>query len=430
MFNKKLMALIKLLEDKLTEVEQERQAIENQVAKIEFTPQGEILRANTLFLNTVGYAENDIVGKHHRLFCEKAYATSAEYQQFWQQLAQGIPQTGQFMRLDKSGNKIWLEATYFPVIENSKVLKVIKIANDVTHKTHISMEQHALIEALNRSQAIIEFTPAGDILYANDNFLNCVGYHLDEIKGQHHKMFCEETFYQQNPHFWQELQQGQIKSGKFLRRNRQGDNIWLEATYNPVYDEDKRVIKVVKFATNITVIEKQRLAVKQTSELAKQAATEVDTEWTGCDSIFSQSVTVSKMVNEEVIQAAQLIRELSEHSTHIEKTIHVIRGISEQTNLLALNAAIESARAGEHGRGFAVVADEVRNLSRRTHESTHDIEQVTTKNALLVHQATDLLESAQQKVSESYQLIQQTSDKFRTIRQISQKVSQSVEQLV
>lgn len=429
MFNKKLISQLAEQTQKIAEMRQELVAINDQVAKIEFSPEGVILAASALFLKTVDYTEAEIIGQHHNVFCEESYAQSEQYKEFWRQLTSGTAQSGTFMWLGKQQQKIWLEATYFPVKINNKVVKVIKFANDVTEQTHKAMNQQALINALDRSQAIIEFTPTGDIIHANENFLQCVGYSLKEIQGKHHSMFCDPAFYQEHPNFWHELQQGQFKTGTFLRTTRHGDTIWLEASYNPIFDQNNTVTKVVKFATDITSIGQQLAAVKEASKIAQQATIEADSQWSGCDTIFDQSVSVSKAVSEEVVQAAQLIRELSEHSAQIEKTIHVIRGISEQTNLLALNAAIESARAGEHGRGFAVVADEVRNLSRRTNESTHDIEQVTTKNAELVQQATNLLNNAQQKVAENYQLIQDTSNKFQTIRQISQQVSASVERL-
>lgn len=366
MFDKKLKAMLEQQQQELHAKDRQLHAIEDNLAMIQFTPDGIILNANKLFLAVVGYPLEQVVGQHHSMFCEKAYAQSTEYHDFWRMLAAGQPQSRRFIRVTKSGNKVWLEATYFPVLDNGKVVKIIKIASDVTQMTQESLEHEAIIQALQRSQAIIEFTPEGNILSANKNFLDCVGYSLKDIAGKHHKMFCHDTFYKQNPDFWQNLQQGEVKSGTFERVGSHGQPIWLEATYNPVYDTNDKVIKVIKFATDVTANHRQQQAIREASSEAYRAFDEADKEWQACDEILTSSVTISEDVSKQVSLATELIEELSSHSRKIEEIIKIIRGISEQTNLLALNAAIESARAGEHGRGFAVVADEVRKLSHRT----------------------------------------------------------------
>jgi methyl-accepting chemotaxis protein len=429
MFNKQLKMDLAQMTERNLRLNTELQAIQQHLAMIEFTPEGEILQANQLFLNVVGYTLDEVKGRHHRMFCEAAYAQTDEYRQFWLSLAAGEAQSETYSRVGKAGNTIWLEATYFPVIENNQVVKVIKVASDVTAKTDDSLQTQAIIKALDRSQAVIEFKPDGTILTANQNFLSTVGYSLEEIQGQHHRMFCDAQFYQENPDFWIDLAQGQFKSGTFERRNSMQQPIWLEATYNPVFDSSGKVIKVIKFATDISESYQQRQAIKEASTMAYEAFENAEKEWAECGTMLDESVAMSAEVTEEVGKASDLIAELTEHSKRIEETINVIRGISEQTNLLALNAAIESARAGEHGRGFAVVSEEVRKLSHNTHDSTSEIEEVTKTNAELVEQAMNYLNESQTRVSAGYEKIKQAMDRFKTIREISYQITDSISRL-
>ncbi|AFJ01548.1 Methyl-accepting chemotaxis protein [Methylophaga frappieri] len=427
--HRQLQATLTAAESRCQVAEALISAIKENIAYIEFTPTGEILFANNLFLSVVEYQLQEIVGKHHRLFCEPNYANSSEYQAFWQQLAAGHAQSQRFARVTKSGHRVWLEATYLPLVIDGVVKKVVKLASDVTEQTNAALEHEAIIGALNHSQAVITFTPDGHILSANQNFLKTMGYTLDAIVGKHHRLFCHEAFYQEQPYFWENLKAGHFHAGRFERIRKDGQSVWLEATYNPVRNTDGDVYKVIKFASDITATQMQQQAIKLASDNAVEAFDAAEKEWQSCDSMLNETATNSHLVNQKVDEVNQMITALSAHSTKITEIIKVIRGISEQTNLLALNAAIESARAGEHGRGFAVVADEVRKLSHRTHESTHDIEEVTAENSALVGQAQTLLEKALQEVSQNDQSVKEALSRFGVIRSLSRQIAQSVQDL-
>jgi len=380
MFNRKIKEELKNSNEQLIESQSVIEAIKNSVATIEFTPQGNILDANDLFLSVAGYSKSEVIGKHHSVMCDENYTSSRSYQMFWESLRSGKPNKGTFERRNKAGDILWLEATYFPIIVDNSVVKIMKIAADVTQKKLESLAKEQILEALNKSQAIIEFTPEGNILEANENFTQTVKYNLNEIVGKHHKIFCEEQFYRENPDFWNELQQGQFKGGQFLRKDKYGAKIWLEATYNPILDVTGNVIKVIKFARDITQNIEKEVAVREASDMANSTSVETVKITEHAAQLLDSSVKLSNEVSEKAKITTEQIAKLSEQADSIQAIVLTIKSIADQTNLLALNAAIEAARAGEQGRGFAVVADEVRQLASRTSESTNEIESVVLNN--------------------------------------------------
>lgn len=422
-------AKVEELERQLNESKSVLSAIYNHVAYIEFTPEGKILDANDLFLDTVGYKREEVIGKHHRMFCDSDYAKSSEYSQFWQALQGANSTSGTFMRFNANGEKLWLEATYFPVEVNGVVTKVIKIASDITKNYVQRKSQEALTEALDKALATIEFNPDGTIIKANHNFLSTVGYSLAEIVGKHHKMFCTDSFYQNNPRFWEELSDGQFKSGKFKRITSDGSQIWLEATYNPILDNKGKVTKIVKFASNITDRIKDNEAVSEAAQIAYESAvSSAQTAKTGSD-ILHDAIANSDAIVSQVLKSVDLIKNLNEQSAVIGSIVSTISSIADQTNLLALNAAIEAARAGEYGRGFAVVADEVRQLAASTSSSTNEIATVVKNNQELTNDISKQITSVSDSSEQGRELIAKVSEVIQEIERGADAVSATVSKL-
>jgi len=231
------------------------QALNRVQAMVEFDLEGNIVSANQNFLDIFGYELDEIVGKHHRIFCEQSFVNSPAYAELWEKLAQGEFHCDEFKRLGKGGKSIWLRASYNPIFDaQGKPAKVVKFATDVTADRLIAAELEGRIEAVDRAQAVIEFELDGTVITANENFLSIFGYGLEEVAGKHHRIFCERS-YAESPdydEFWQRLRQGDYLVAEFKRIRKNGTEVWLQATYNPILDMDGRPFRVVKLATDIT----------------------------------------------------------------------------------------------------------------------------------------------------------------------------------
>ncbi len=429
MFNHKLKAQLQACQIRLDEEQGITEAIKAGAATVIFSPEGIIQEASTPFLALMGYGAAELIGQPHSQLCPRAWGESGDYRQFWRRLAQGEVQSGTFERVNRQGETRWLEATYFPVKHQGRVTRVFKMAIDVTEQHQRLERLEALTEALDRSRAMIEFTPNGDIIHANANFLSVMGYTLGEIAGRHHRIFCDETFLREQPRFWEELARGQFKSGLFMRHNSRGQAVWLEATYNPIRDGSGKVVRVVKFASDITARIEQNHATREAARLAHSTAQETLHSAEEGAGLLRAVVQTSSLIASQVDEAIALIGQLNEQSRSIEAIVSTISAIADQTNLLALNAAIEAARAGEQGRGFAVVADEVRQLAARTSLSTDEIAKVVQKNRELTARVTDDMAGVAGSAELGKQQIAGVDKLMSEIHQEADRVSQTVSAL-
>ena len=389
-----------------------RAALDKSMAVIEFKPDGTILDANENFLNTVGYDLDEVKGKHHSMFADAAYAASQEYKDFWKKLAAGEFEAAQYKRYGKGGKEIWIEVSYNPIMSKAgKVYKVVKFATDITKQILKNAERESIVNAINRSQAVIEFTLDGTILDANDNFLGVMGYSLDEVKGKHHSMFADAEFAasQEYKDFWKKLAAGEFQAAQYKRYGKGGKEIWIEASYNPIFDAEGKPFKVIKFATDLTPRKEESLAlandfesnvktlvadvvssIQQVQNTSNSLAASADDTSSRSNVVAATTEELSASIHEistQVTNAVKvvgtaveqtkisenLVSGLVEAAEKIGEVTALISEIADQTNLLALNATIEAARAGDAGKGFAVVASEVKKLALETASATGEI---------------------------------------------------------
>jgi methyl-accepting chemotaxis protein len=240
-------------------------AIDRAFGLIEFDLEGRIISANTNFLTLFGYTPDELAGQHHRIFCDKDYVASPAYRQFWKKLGNGTFDQGEYKRIHKDGSEVWIQASYNPIFDaDGHPEKILKVAMDVTAQRQQAMEASGKVAAIDRSQAVIEFDLSGHVLTANRNFLDAIGYELDEITGKHHRIFCDVGYVAsvEYAEFWHKLGRGESISGVFRRRSKAGRDIWIRATYNPILDLNGHVAKVVKFAHDITATHEQTIELQ------------------------------------------------------------------------------------------------------------------------------------------------------------------------
>ena len=387
------------------------QALERSQAIIEFKIDGTIITANEKFLTAMSYTLLEVKGRHHRIFVDPDEANSPSYAEFWESLRQGNFRKETFRRIDKNGKEVWIQASYNPIVgRNGCPVKVVKIATDVTAETLRNADYRSKIDAIDRSQAVIEFELDGTIITANQNFLSVMGYDLSEVQGRHHRLFVDRE-YASSPvyaEFWDALRRGEFKAAEFKRVAKDGRDVWIQATYNPLFDPNGRPFKIVKYATDITAMVNRREEVERigrqveaaleqivgtvnttdeqsamasggAAETAStvQAVVAAATQFDASTQEIARSMADSRSAVDRTLQesaaADEATQALTKATAEMNGIVEIIQTIASQINLLALNATIESARAGEAGKGFSVVANEVKALANQVAAATTQI---------------------------------------------------------
>jgi methyl-accepting chemotaxis protein len=496
------------------------EAINRVQAIIEFTLDGKILHANENFLTALGYTLPEIQGQHHSLFVEAAYRSSPEYKAFWAKLGRGEFEAAQYKRIGKGGKEVWIEASYNPIFDKrGRPYKVVKFATDITTQKLQTADYEGQLAAIDKAQAVIAFTLDGTIITANRNFLDTLGYSLEEVKGKHHSIFVERAYRDSLEYkaFWDKLGRGEYDAAQYKRIGKGGKEIWIQASYNPILDASGRPYKVVKYATDITAQVKAaqmtQIAVQQVQAVVDATRNNDLTQRVSLDGKTGEIATLCSGVNDIVEAMTNIINSLRQASTtiaaasaeistasqdlaqrtesqaaSIEETaasmheitttvrqnadnaqaanqlaavardtaekggsvvsnavnavtqieesarkisdiIGLIDEIAFQTNLLALNASVEAARAGEAGKGFAVVAQEVRALAQRSANASKDIKAlISTSNAQVKTGAT-LVNQTGSSLTDIVAAVKKVSDIVAEIAAASREQATGLDQI-
>jgi methyl-accepting chemotaxis protein len=495
-------------------------AIGSSQAVIEFNLDGTVRDVNDNFTKITGYSRADVVGKHHSTFVDAAHASGTDYRSFWERLNRGESDFGTYKRIAKGGREIWLSASYNPIKDLSgKPFKVVKYASDVTEQMVRNADFAGQLQAIDKSQAVVEFDMDGTVRKINDNFARVMGYSASEVVGKHHGIFAEPAFAASGEYraFWAKLNRGEAELGTYKRIAKGGREIWIQASYNPIPDANGKPFKVVKYASDVTGAQQAQqqlqLAVSQTQDAVKSAVDgdlthRIPTEGkTGdlevlCRGVNSLLESITDLVRRvktaagEVHQGAEeiskgntnLSQRTEEQASSLEETassmeqmtstvkqtadnagqanqlaiaarqqaerggnvvgaavqamsginaaskkiadiISVIDEIAFQTNLLALNAAVEAARAGEQGRGFAVVATEVRNLAGRSATAAKEIKALIVDSVAKVEEGSKLVDESGHTLEEIVNSVKKVTDIVAEIAAASREQSSGIEQV-
>jgi methyl-accepting chemotaxis protein len=393
-------------------------ALDKAQALIEFGLDGTVLHANENFLNTLGYGLDEVVGRHHSMFCEPDYVRSPAYQDFWAKLGRGEKDHAQYRRFAKGGRDVWIDASYNPVVDaDGRPYKIIKFATDITaHKTRAN-EHAGLVSAMEKSQAVVEFDMHGNLLNANANFLAVMGYELSDIQGEHHRVFCEDDYAASLEYrkFWQKLNRGEFDCGLYKRIGNNGKIVWIQASYNPILDLTGKPYKVVKFATDVTeqvlleALVEQKAAAESLKvatllaqvERAAHGDLTVNIDTSGDQPIDHLASGIAKMIGDLRGVIAQVVSEAGKLSTSagaIAERSSVLAGGSQ-----ALGATVEQMNASVDG-----LTESITTIAREA------------------QQASDLAQATQAEAEVGVKAVARSIDSMAQINQSSEDIGEIV----
>lgn len=385
---------------------------------------------NDRFLSTVGYRAEQLQGRPMMEIIPRYVLELPCYRRFRTAIANFETVADDYRYLRADGTLAWLRFQWQPIRNLDASLSHIQgYAYDVSKELEIAKQNAAFIDALLRSTAVIEFNVDGTVVNANDRFLQTMGYTLEQLRGKHHRMFCmsEETSSPDYQAFWAQLNKGQFMAGRFRRVDSRGNEVWLEATYNPVYDTQDKLCKVVKFASVVTDQVRREAEVREAATVAYDISQQTDATAQRGASVVSETVGTMERISNDMQSAANVIEAIGKQSVAITTIVQTIGSIAAQTNLLALNAAIEAARAGDQGRGFAVVADEVRQLAGRTSTATEEIVTVVQQNQKLVDDAVRDISLSSEQAQQGLALANQAGAVIVDIQEGARQVVNAVD---
>ena len=400
-------------------------AIGKSQAVIEFDMDGTIRWANENFLKTLGYTLDEIKGQHHRMFAEASYATSPEYAAFWKRLNEGTFDAGEYKRFGKGGKEVWIQASYNPIMDDTgKPFKVVKYATDVTAQKLQTADFEGQLDAIGKSQAVIEFDMDGTIRFANDNFLKTLGYTLDEIKGKHHRIFAEPGYASSPDYaaFWERLNNGVFDAGEYKRIGKGGKEVWIQASYNPIFDLNGKPFKVVKYATDITAQKHLQQQVAENAERERVAAQELQDK---VEQLLEVAVAAGEgdLTREITVDGIDSMGQLA---TGFREMIRNISSTLEQVNSGANQIDSGSSQIASSSQSLASGASEQAASLEQISASLEELSAMTSQSADNAVQATALSEEAQQSAMKGQSEMNVMSQAMDEIKASSSEISKII----
>lgn len=423
--NRKLLSEIAELKKQTVEFENIKQELKEEMLYFLLSKDGRILEVNQQFTTAIEYKESELVGLNFNDLIVKKSLKKPHTQRMLSAIKKVSHWHGALQLVTQSGRELWLRSIVQPINNELAVYSA-----ELTRTISQSREKEDMLAALSRSSAVIEFSLDGIILNANDNFLTSMGYSKSQILGKHHSMFCDPEEAKSNAYkqFWSELKHGRFISDRFKRLDSYGNEVWLEASYNPIHNDDGELYKVVKFATVITDQMQREFAISETAGIAYDISKRTDADAEIGLGVVEQTIVTVNNLSKKLEVASESVNNLDVQSSKIAQLVESIKGIADQTNLLALNAAIEAARAGDQGRGFSVVADEVRQLASRTSLATEQIINVVSENKALTQDAVTEIESSLAEAKDALELSNKSGSVINDIQKGAKEVVEAVGQ--
>jgi methyl-accepting chemotaxis protein len=429
MFNTKIKNQLQSQSAELSELRQLRDGLNREMLTLSIDSTFKITACNKNFEEALGYTEDQLLGRAMADIVPQYVSKLPCFHNFRAAVAAGKSITDEYRYLHADGSLVWLHAHWQPIADaTGRLSHITAYATNITSRVEKTSENASFIDALLRSTAVIEFDLTGHVLMANDQFLKAMGYSLGQAKGSHHRIFCkpEEASSQKYKDFWSTLNKGEFVAGRFERIDSRGQTVWLEATYNPVYDTEGALSKVVKFATVVTDQVAREQEVSKAAQTAFEISQQTDVSAQRGALVVNDTMHTMRKVAVDMQIASGGVEALGKQSLLISSIIQTISSIAQQTNLLALNAAIEAARAGEQGRGFAVVADEVRQLAGRTSTATEEIASVVLQNQKLVDETVAGITNSKFQAEQGLELATQAGQVIVEIQDGAKRVVDAV----
>lgn len=438
--------------NRMSEMEAITKAIHRSHAVIEFDMSGNILTANQNFLNVMGYQLEEIKGKHHSIFVDEKMRTSEAYRAFWEKLNRGEFESAEFKRLGKNNQVIWIQASYNPILDSQGIpFKVIKFASDITEQKTKTLDIEGQLAAINKSQAVIEFNMDGTIITANENFLNVMGYTLDEVKGKHHSIFIDLETKQSNEYkaFWDKLNRGEFETAEFKRYGKDGKEVWIQASYNPILDVNNKPYKVVKFASDLT---EQKLKDAQFQKEIKESEEKIQGILTDLQERISlYSDFIAKIAKGDLRETIEVKGDddLSKLAGHINEMTKGLKNIANQIitcssdigvglNELENTASTQASAATEQATSvteISSIVEEIKTTSKQTLEKAGKLGETADRTAKegekgkeAIKKMSEAMKGLQNKIEEVAKTILNLSDKTQQIGEITEAVADIAKQ--